>query len=454
MGPARARRRRAALKVNYGILSVYLLGVFVGALDVNVLGPVFPLISHSFHISLGWTAWTITTYSVIYVAATIFAGSAGDRFGHKRLFALGLVAFGLASALAAISGVFWLFLVARGLQGAGAGAVYPNAQAEGIRQFPPERRGTALGIFGAAFGLASIIGPNLGGLIGQYLGWPAIFLFNLPIIALALVLSRRAPASRTAPGAVPDIAGGLSFAAFLALALLALAVGGPLRWLLAAAALASLVVFSRRQSLAAVPFLNTAPLRKTAGIAMIIGAGLIGLDMSAAVFVPSLTQKVLGFSVLGSGVALMPAAFSGAILAGVGGVLVDRVGARSVLQVGLLAGILGGILLGLSHLTLGPFILAMVAFGLATAFTMGAPLNRIALGLYRDEQSGEALSLIAVFRSVGLAAGPVLLTVAARWHSFQGMFGAVAVSSALAFGIFFLVPNVRPGPRKAGHRAA
>lgn len=431
------------------VLTIYLVGVFVGALDINVLGPALPLIARSFHITLAWTAWTITVYSITYVGSTVLAGPAGDRFGHRRLFTFGLVAFGVASVLAAASQTFWFFLVARAIQGAGAGAVYPNAQAEGIRQFPLERRGVALGIFGAAFGLASIIGPNLGGAIGQFIGWPFIFLANLPFVAVALALTRRAPASETTLRALPDWVGGLSFAAALAAVLLVLATSGTTRDLAAIGSVLWIAVFLLRQHQTAVPFIDPVPLRRLSGIALMVGAVGIGIDMSAAVFVPTLAQQVLHFSVFGSGVALMPAALSGAILAGVGGLLVDRVGPRIVLQTGLAAGVVGGILLGLPRLSLAVFILAMVAFGLAVAFTMGAPLNRLALALYREDQSAEALSLVAVFRSAGVAAGPILLTVASRWHSFQGMFGAVAVISALAISIYFLVPNVRPVPRTA-----
>jgi MFS family permease len=156
-----------------------------------------------------------------------------------------------------------------------------------------------------------------------------------------------------------------------------------------------------------------------------------------------LAQRELHFSVFASGVALMPAAFSGAILAGVGGVMVDRLGPRRVLLAGLVAGAVGGVLLMLPHVSLLRFGLAMVAFGVGTAFTMGAPLNRMALGLYRADQAGEALSLVAVFRSVGLAAGPVLLTAATAFGGFGGMFGAVALACLLGAGLFLYVPDVQ-----------
>lgn len=437
-----------SVRPNFKVLSVYLIGIFIGALDTNVVGPVFPLIRSSFHISLAWTAWTVTAYTVAYIASTVLAGALGDRLGHKRLFLGGIAAFGLASALAAVSPTFWVFVLARAIQGLGAGAVYPNAQAEGIKQFPLEKRGMALGLFGAVFGMASIVGPVVGGVLGQYFGWPSVFLVNIPITLTVFLLSGRVPASDTAQRAVPDFWGGLGFSGMLAGLLLFIMVANAWRWAFLILGIGLLVLFVGRQRTAPVPFLDSKPLTNGAGVAMMIGASLIGLDMSAAIFVPTLVQQALGFTVLASGLSLLPAAFTGAVLSGVGGVMVDRTGPRKVLTMGLLAGALGGLLLAWPPLTFLRFILAMIFLGMGTAFTMGAPLNRMALALYRDDQAGEALSLIAVFRGIGLSAGPIILTLAqASLHGFTGMFGTVFVASLVGMFAFFFVPDVRPVPR-------
>lgn len=429
------------MRPNARVLGVYLAGVFIGALDNSILGPVLPGIAQGLHVPFAWVGWTVSAYTVAYVASTVMAGAGGDRFGRHRLFVGGLIAFGAASALAALSRGFLLFVLARVIQGAAAGAVYPNAIATGVDQFPPERRGTALGFFGAVFGLASIIGPNVGGALGQYLGWPAIFAVNVPFALIVLALARKLPGAPARGRALPDWLGGAAFAGFLAALLLALSSG---QAAVLVAAVALLALFALRQRRATVPFLDAAPFRNAGGLAVIAGAAMIGFDLAAAVFVPTLAQRVFHFSVLGSGVALMPAALSGAALAGVAGVLVDRIGPRPVLQAGLLAGAGGGVLLALPHLTLPEFFGAMVLFGVATAFTIGAPLNRLGLALYPDAQAGEALSVTAVFRSVGLAAGGVLMPVALASHGFSAMFGSVAAASLLGAAVFRFGPDVRP----------
>lgn len=433
-----------SVRPNYRIVTIYLMGVFIGALDTNVVGPVLTSITHSFRITLAWTAWTVTAYTVAYIGSTVMAGAMGDRFGHKKLFVIGVIAFGIASLMAAFSPNFVVFIIARALQGMGAGAVYPNAQAEGIRQFPREKRGMALGIFGAIFGVASIIGPTAGGILGQFFGWPSVFLINIPIVFLLLWATRRLPASSQNARALPDIAGGLSFAIMLAAVLLFVVTTGSLRWAFLVVAVAFVGVFLYRQKASATPFLDSAPLSNSAGVAMMIGAALIGLDMSASIFVPTLVQRALHFNIMDSGLALLPAAFSGALLSGAGGVLTDKIGPRKVLTMGLVAGAVGALFLAWPPLTFVRFVIAMVLLGMGTAFTMGAPLNRMALGLYREDQSGQALSLIAVFRGIGIAAGPVILTSAEVFHGFTGMFGSVVVASLVGVAAFVFVPDVRP----------
>ncbi|MDI3299280.1 MAG: MFS transporter [Bacillota bacterium] len=427
-------------QVRWGELGVYLLGVGIGALDTSILLPVLSRgIASSFHVSLAWTAWTLTAYTIAYAASTVVAGALGDRLGHVRLFRVGVAAFGLASLLAARAPDLELFLLARVIQGMGAGAVYPNAQAEGIALFPAERQGMALGVFGAVFGLASVVGPDLGGVLGQYFGWPSIFLLNVPVVLAVLWRSRGLGDGSRSERPLPDLPAGLAFSGGLALLLLALTVRGTGGWLLGAGAAAALAFFGMRQRRAEVPFLETAPLVQAAGLALVAGSAVIGFDLSASTFVPTMVQREFHFSVLASGVAMMPAAVTGALLAGAAGLLVDRLGPRPVLQTGLGLAVLGSVLMAWPGLDLTRFVVAMALLGAATAFTMGAPINRLALALYREEQAGEALSLVAVFRSVGMAAGPVILALATSFRSFTGMFSSVALASLVGIGLFGLV---------------
>ncbi len=243
------------------------------------------------------------------------------------------------------------------------------------------------------------------------------------------------------PGGLPDVFGGVAFSLTLVFLLLALSAASMLSVVWLMAALVSGITFSLRQRRAATPFLDTAPLKTSSGAFMMAAAGIIGLDLAAAVFVPALAQQELHFSVLLSGVALMPAAVVGAVLAGAAGVLVDRLGARRVLQVGLAAAGVGGVLIALPDLTVVRFVIAMAFFGFGTAFTLGAPINRLATLLYRKDQLGEALSLVAVARAVGLMVGPVVFGLMITNSGFSAPFWLLAVVSALGVMLLFQVPN-------------
>ncbi|MDI3316335.1 MAG: MFS transporter [Bacillota bacterium] len=434
-----ARRSRERPRLPWGELAIYLLGVGVGALDTSILPPVLGQIARDFHVSLAWAAWTLTAYTVAYAASTPVMGALGDRIGHVRVFRAGVAAFGLASVLAVLSPNLAVFLLARVIQGAGAGAVYPNAQAEGIALFPPERRGTALGIFGAVFGLASVIAPNLGGVLGQYFRWPSVFLLNLPLVLIVLWRAHGLRPGGRSDRPLPDVPAAAAFSGGLALFLLALTVQGTPGRVLGAGSVVVLALFLLRQRRTPVPFLDMAPLLQASGVALVAGSAVIGFDLSASALVPTMVQKEFDFSVLASGVAMMPAAVTGALLAGLAGVLVDRAGPRPVLQGGLGLAVVGSILMAWPHLDLPRFVAAMALLGAATAFTMGASINRLALALYGEGQAGEALSLVAVFRSVGMAAGPVLLGLAASAGNFTGMFAGVALASLAGVVLFGLV---------------
>ncbi|MBT9259950.1 MAG: MFS transporter [Clostridiales bacterium] len=415
---------------------------------MSIIGPVFPLIAEDFKISITWDAWTVTAYTAIYAVGTVLAGALGDRLGHRRLFAWGLVLFGLGSAVAALAPSFGVFLLGRALQGGGAGAIFPNAQAAGIQAFPPERRGTALGIFGAVFGVAAIIGPNLGGFLGQYWGWPAIFWINVPLVLLVLLLVPSLPPTALRPRGVPDLWGGILFGLTLVALLLSLtawdAYGAEL--LLAGLLLGLLFAWRQGHPGGKEPFLDLKAFASLWGAMVVAGAILVGMDMAAAVFIPTLAQKALGVGVLASGVSVMPAALTAAVFSALGGVLVDRRGSRFVLVAGLLSAALGALLLVPPHLTWLRFIAAISLMGIGTAFTMGAPLNRMALALFPGDRSGEALSLIAVFRTVGIAMGPVLFGLALELKGFPGLFSLVAAISLLGALLFAGLKGEEPAP--------
>src|ERR1700722_13529369 len=173
-------------------LGVTALASFMMALDALVLTTAFATIRLDFKTSVETLQWTVNAYNLTFAVLLLTGAALGDRFGRRRMFASGIALFVLASAACALSGSAGWLIAARSIQGAGAALVMPLAMAILSGAFTREERAKALGIFSGVTGCALIIGPAIGGLITESLGWRWIFWINLPIgmIAVALVLAR------------------------------------------------------------------------------------------------------------------------------------------------------------------------------------------------------------------------------------------------------------------------
>ena len=204
------------------LLLTLALGVFAGALDLGVLSPALPAIAHGFGISPREVAWTFTLYLFANVVSIPIMTKLSDVVGRRAIYTLCVVIFALGSVLAIIAPNFTVFLVARGIQAAGAGGIFPVATAAIADRVPVERRGSALGLLGAVWGLAAIIGPNVGGVITHFFSWHWIFVANVPLAIVVIVL-----AQRYVPEAAARVRGPLDFAglAVLAIGLLGVMVG-------------------------------------------------------------------------------------------------------------------------------------------------------------------------------------------------------------------------------------
>ncbi|MDP9272945.1 MAG: MFS transporter, partial [Chloroflexota bacterium] len=167
------------------ILGAVLIGMFLAALDQTVVGTALPVIVTDLRGNDVYI-WAFTGYLVTATVSGPLYGKLSDIFGRRPFFVLGVSIFLLGSALAAISGSMWQFIAFRSLQGLGAGALFPISIAIIGDIFSPSERGKYLGFFGAVFGLSSLIGPAIGGLITDNFGWHWIFLVNLPIGAAVL----------------------------------------------------------------------------------------------------------------------------------------------------------------------------------------------------------------------------------------------------------------------------
>ena len=168
------------------ILAVLFFGVLMAALDIAIIGPALPTIQQAFAVDARNIGWVFSIYVLMNLVSTPLMAKLSDIYGRRAVYVTDVALFGIGSAIVMLSPSFAVLLLGRAVQGFGAGGIFPVASAVIGDTFPPEKRGGALGLIGAVFGLAFIVGPILGGILLMF-GWHWIFAINLPIALILIV---------------------------------------------------------------------------------------------------------------------------------------------------------------------------------------------------------------------------------------------------------------------------
>ena len=185
------------------MLLVTVLGSALASIDATVVGIALPAIGRDFSASLTSLQWVVTSYSLTLAGLLLFAGTLGDRYGRKRIFLVGVVWFALASLICGLAPNATLLIGARAVQGIGAALLTPGSLAIIEASFRPADRGKAIGAWSGLSGVATAIGPFLGGWLVQAVSWRLIFAINLPVAAAIIAACvRHVPESRD-----PEMAG-------------------------------------------------------------------------------------------------------------------------------------------------------------------------------------------------------------------------------------------------------
>lgn len=170
-------------------LSALVVGFFMILLDMTIVAVANPAIMRNLHADIPQVVWVTSAYLLTYAVPLLITGRLGDRFGPKNIYLLGLAVFTAASLWCGLSGTIGMLIAARAVQGLGAALMTPQTMAVITRTFPPDRRGAAMGLWGGVAGLATLVGPLLGGFLVDGLGWEWIFIVNVPVGVVAFVLA-------------------------------------------------------------------------------------------------------------------------------------------------------------------------------------------------------------------------------------------------------------------------
>jgi EmrB/QacA subfamily drug resistance transporter len=400
------------------ILFAVMLGLFLGALDQTIVGPALPTIVTKLA-GNDLYVWAITIYLLTSTISVPFWGKLSDLYGRKPIFLIGIVIFLVGSALSGLSQNMGMLILFRGIQGIGAGSLFPVALAVIGDLFTPSERGKYQGLFGAVFGIAFIVGPLVGGWLTEQISWHWIFYVNIPIGLVALfVISRLLPTVKTARATKNfDILGGAIFTVAISLLLVGLTnkqtgdwtdttVGGFI-----AAGVVGIVLFILAEARAKEPIIPLGLFRNRTYTSSMISTFFASFAFfGAIIFLPRWFQFVHGFSPTDSGLAALPL-MAGLILSSIGsGLIVARTGRYKWLTVGaiVIMGLATGLMTQLTattDLAIVWFWMFLAGLGVGPTFSVFTIIVQNAVPFH---ELGVATSNLTFFRQIG---GTVALAI-------------------------------------------
>jgi EmrB/QacA subfamily drug resistance transporter len=336
--PALALTRRARFEV----LGAILLALLLGALDQTIVGTALPRIVTDLQGNELYT-WVVTIYLLTSTISVPFYGKLSDYYGRKPLLLFGITVFLIGSALSGLAQTMEQLILFRGIQGIGAGSLFPISLAVIGDLFSPAERGKYQGLFGAVFGLSALVGPALGGFITDTVGWHWIFYINLPLGLVSLVVVARVlPVVRRPHGKLNlDWLGGGVFIAGMIPFLVGLTNAQSAEWTdpqvggLIVLGLALLAIFLVIETRVREPIVPLDLWRDRTYAGSIVATFFVSTGFFAAVvFLPRYYQVVLGESATASGYALMPLLIGVIASSIVSGQIVARTGKYKALLLG------------------------------------------------------------------------------------------------------------------------
>lgn len=417
-------------KTSYGlILLVYLLGIFMGALDTGIVTPARTVIQASLLVDDKTGIWMITMYTLAYAASIPVMGKLADRFGRKYIYLLSIFLFGLGSLFCGLAQnfeSFTLLLLARAVQAIGGGGIVPVATAEFGTTFPKEKRGMALGLVGGVYGIANIFGASAGSAILDFAGtanWQYIFYINVPITVFILAAGLFClPNTRVDTVKKIDL-GGITVVTVMVLCVLyglknidffdfvrSVQSTDVYPFLIAFVLLLPLFVLIEKK--AEDPVINLSYFRNTNILITLVLSFITGVVIMGMIFVPQFCENAMKTASGKGGYYVIILGLFAGVGAPFSGRLIDRFGVKITLGFGFLVSFIGSVFLIMvttnypSTLTV---VISLILMGLGIGFTMGTPINYMMLDNTRAEESNSALATVSLIRSIGTAIAPAIM---------------------------------------------
>jgi EmrB/QacA subfamily drug resistance transporter len=401
------------------VFAALMLGMFLAALDQTIVSTALPTIVGDLG-GLNHLSWVVTSYLLASTVSTPLYGKLGDMHGRKPMFLAAILIFLAGSMLAGLSRSMTELIVFRAIQGAGAGGLLVGAQAIIGDVVPPRDRGRYTGLIGGVFGIASVLGPLVGGFLVETVGWQWVFYINLPVGALAIfvIVTQLHLPSDHSKHRIDYIGASLLTAAVTSLILLTTWGGDTYAWAspeilgLGLVGIVSLIAFWFQEKHAAEPIMPPALFRSSvfrvaSGIGFIVGVAMFG----AIVFMPLFLQIVYGASPTASGLRMLPLMVGLLTSSIASGRAISRIGRYRMFPIAGTAVLTVGLLL-LSQLQVStPSWLASV-FMLIVGLGIGLVMQVLVIAIQNDADPrnlGAATAGSTTLRSLGGSLGVALL---------------------------------------------
>ena len=402
--------------------------LFIVGLDSTIVNVALPSISRSLHAGVSGLQWTIDAYTLVLASLLMLSGATADRIGRKRVFLTGLTVFTLGSGLCSLApGLGWL-VAFRMIQAVGGSMLNPVAMSIITNTFADRaERARAIGVWGATFGLSMALGPVVGGLLVDSVGWRGAFWVNIPVGLCALVLTTKfVPESKAPRARRPDPVGQLLLIAMLGSITYAIIEGPGRGWVsplilslfgVAVLALAGLVAYESRRAQPVLDprFFRSVPFAGAVVTAICTFAAIGGFLFLATLYL----QEARGLSALYAGLHLLPMAVVMAVASILSGRILASRGPRLPMMAAGAALAVGGLLVSMLAVNsaLIPVLGAFAVIGLGSGL-VNAPITQAAVSGMPPSQAGVAAAIASTSRQVGQSLGVAVVgsILAGRLH--------------------------------------
>jgi len=437
------------------ILALLFAGVFMGSLDIGIIGPALPAIQNYFLVDTRAVSWIFAIYLLFFMIGTPVMAKMSDNYGRRKVYVLDVLLFAVGSVITVSSGSFSMMIVGRAVQGFGAGGIFPVASAFIGDTFPPEKRGSALGIIGSVWGVSGVLGPVLGAVLLKY-GWQWLFIINIPIAAVIILASFIIlPESRKDHVPAFDFKG----TAVLSVLVASLAYGmnqintshfvssflswDVLPFLIVAVALLPLLIQIERKAVdpvVQVSLLSNREVKLATSVA--IGTGLC---QSAIVFLPAFAVVALSFTTSQASLMVLPLVVALGVAAPIVGRFLDSYGYKAVMVAGSMVIMAGLLTLAAFAGSLYLFIAGGILVGVGLSTVLGSPLRYIMLAESPASQRAAGQAIINLNASAGQLVGGAFVggVIASQAGTFAGYSSAYVLIAVVALGMFFLALGLK-----------